>query len=117
MEMLVVLVLVGLLAGMALPNLLRTREAMERREELQSVLARIAALPYHAYNEGKTLVIRSEALPFELPTGWSIEVPEPVTYGFNGYCTGGRVVLIDHEGRRHSLLLSPPTCEPRTVAD
>lgn len=111
-ELLVVLVLVALLAGMALPSLLRLRESADRASAHNRILGLLAVLPYRAYISGKPMRLTDKP-PFDLPQGWSLRVPEPIVYLFSGVCEGGSLVLVAPDGVEYSVRLAPPRCRPQ----
>lgn len=50
-----------------------------------------------------------------LPTGWQVR-GRSIDISSTGFCSGGRLLLIDPKGRRAEYLLSPPRCEPKRLS-
>ena len=122
--MLVVLTIVGLLAGVALPQLQRMATSVELGNQRKSLESAIDGLGYQAYATGKPITLSDAAAapgsppqepPLKIPPGWRLEVPQPVRYAVNGVCGGGKIVIVDPAGGRESLLLKPPKCRLQTV--
>lgn len=116
-EILVVLIIVALLAGLTLPRL----HGMSRRHEIaaqrEAVLSEIANLNYRAYSAGQAIELSARndkgnaaGYPFSLPPDWRLEIPQTIRYSFNGICSGGRIILIDPDNQREDLRLVPPLC-------
>lgn len=117
-EILVVLVVIGLIAGVAMPNMVKMLQSAERAGQRDSLLSEIAGLGYRAYLTGQPLTLGGAAVagaesqpPFQIPQGWRIEIPRPITYNFNGICSGGEIILISPDERREIFQLDPPRCK------
>lgn len=117
-EILVVLVIVGLLAGIALPRLAATYASVENSSRRSAIHDQIEGLGYLAYASGKSIVLESSSesggqtkdYPLQLPIGWRVELPKPVRYSSQGFCGGGRLVINDPDGGRASFRLASPLC-------
>ena len=120
-EILVVLVIIGLLAGVALPRLYAISVRYEIAAQRSSLLTDIGNLGYRAYATGQAVELASvgttagKAAVVKIPAGWKIEAPQPVRYSFNGICSGGRITLVGPDQLRETFLLQAPLCQP--VAD
>jgi prepilin-type N-terminal cleavage/methylation domain-containing protein len=123
-EILVVLVIIGLLAGVALPRLFAISQRFEMAAQRESLLTEIGNLGYRAYNKGLPTELTSLAAsavnaaasaPISIPQGWRIETSQPIRYSFNGICSGGKVTLIGPDEFREELQLNPPKCKPTTI--
>lgn len=58
--------------------------------------------------------VNASFVTFPLPSGWQMEVDEPIYYRGSGFCTGGRVTLFI--GRvEHTYQLRPPLCRAELV--
>jgi len=112
-EILVVLVMIGLLAAVALPGMMRMKESVEYANQRDQILSSITSLSYQAYVTGQPITLKGESLPFRLPDGWTLETPNPIAYNFNGACSGGQMDIISPNGRRESFDLQPPRCRPQ----
>jgi len=115
-EILVVLVIIGLLAGVALPRLYAISQRYEFASQRASLLTEIGNLGYRTYNSGQPTELVSlpsaKSSLIQVPDGWKIDVPQPIHYGFNGICSGGKITMIGPDGSREALQLKPPLCKP-----
>lgn len=117
-EILVVLVIVGLLAGVALPRLYAIAQRYEIAAQRENLLTEIGNLGYRAYSSGRTTELVSLAAsasgsaPINIPQGWRIETRQPIRYSFNGICSGGEITLFGPDASREELQLTPPLCKP-----
>lgn len=126
-EILVVLVIIGLLAGVALPRLYDLARRFEAAAQKNNLLTGIGNLSYSAYQTGQALQLGAKsgapssdpavaaASVLNIPSGWHIEAPQPINYSFNGICSGGRLTLHGPDGYREQFILAPPLCRP--IAD
>lgn len=125
-EVLVVMVIIGLLAGIALPRLYDIARRYELAAQRQNLLIDIGNLSYRAYQSGQQIQLTSQGaatgetrqapLPLKVPAGWQIEVAQPVSYAFNGICSGGTFALVSPEGERERFVMAPPLCRPAVDA-
>ncbi len=117
-EILVVMVIIGLLAGVALPRLYAISQRYEVAAQRESLLTQITGLGYRAYNSGQPLELSAPSAPTTLviPAGWQMEIPQPIRYSFNGICNGGKITLIEPDGALDALQLDPPLCKPSAIA-
>ena len=121
-EILVVLVIIGMLAGVALPRFYAMAQQFEIAAQRSSLLTEIGNLGYRAYTNGQPIELGSvptpatknaaDAAPVVPPPGWQIEVPQPIHYSFNGICSGGKITLLGPNEFREELQLNPPLCKP-----
>ena len=117
-EILVVLVIIGLLAGVALPRLYALSVRYEIAAQREKLLTEIGMLGYRAYITGQPIELAPNTMPaangvlFVVPQGWLIEATQPIRYGFNGICNGGRITLVGPDKLREAYLLQAPTCKP-----
>ena len=114
-EILVVLVIAGLLAGIALPRLQSLARSMELSGQRKEIASQVEGLGYRAYTEGRALRLTAlpdakSELPVQLPEGWRIVVAEPIEYGVNGACRGGKLTLVYPDETRQGYELRPPMC-------
>lgn len=115
-EILVVLVIAGLLAALAAPAMQRTVGGVERGSQRAALAGEITALAYRAWVEGKPYTLGGDAeaptaYRLSVPAGWQVEFPKPITYAFNGICSGGGLVLHGPDGWREDLRLEGPRCD------
>lgn len=126
LEVVVVLAIVGLLTGIALPQLQRLARSVEISNQREALLTAVAGLGYRAYASSSPVVLdgslRREGpsgsqVPslIGLPAGWELRVAAPVLYSSNGVCGGGRLTVADPEGRVEHFILRPPHCRPDRI--
>ena len=115
-EILVVLVIIGLLAGVALPRLYAISQRYEIAAQRASLITEIGNLGYRTYNSGQPTELISlpaaKSAPIQVPQGWQIDVPQPIRYSFNGICSGGKLTLLGPDGSREVFQLNSPLCKP-----
>lgn len=123
-EMLVVMVILGLLAGVALPAMQRWFEAIQARSEGASLVegVRIGAFAAAARRLDQVLDERSFAadatapsgsprLKLVLPEGWRLLSAKPAVLLGTGMCLPGHAVLQTARGQRMRLTVSGSACE------
>jgi general secretion pathway protein G len=117
LELLVVILLLGVISGLAIPRLYALYESATRAFEREDLRRQIAALGYRAYVEARGFTLGDEedtslrSLPLAPPDGWQVAVTKPIAYHSNGVCSGGTLML-KHGGREEYLTLEPPLCQP-----
>jgi general secretion pathway protein G len=118
-EILVVLVIVGLLSGIALPRLTALYASVENASHRSAIQDQIEGLGYRAYISGQPIVLDSsggaseggtKAYPLQLPPGWRIDVSKSLRYSARGICGGGTLIVNDPDGGREAFRLAPPLC-------
>ena len=108
-EVMVVLALLALLAGLAAPNLLRLYDGFERATERARILDQVAGLGERAMLAGEGLVLLGSdpsddgdvpgrfshyrRLRADVPQGWWVAVAPPLVVHANGACLGATVEL------------------------
>jgi len=126
LEMLIVLTLVALIAGIAVPNFVRMMESFTASTKWSALLNEVDGLPYRAYAEGKPIRLSADNAPqllSALPQGWTIRVEASATsrpgfnngdgvvnYRENGWCDGGRITFATPEGAQRTVRLAAPRC-------
>lgn len=118
-EILAVLAIVGLLAGIALPRLARMMTSIEIANQRTDLIVELEGLGYRAYASGKPITLK-DAADFEnqpaaepvvlMPAGWQIKVLRPISYASNGVCGGGRIMIIAPDATQEVFRLDPPLC-------
>ena len=119
-EIIMVVTLIGLMAGIAVPRMVTLYESSRWASERDDVLRVIAGLGYTAFREARSFELThypgppdAEGLPLELPEGWRIDAEEPIRYSAEGVCFGGMLHL--SKGKRTMpVQLTPPLCVPRS---
>lgn len=128
LEILLVLAIMGLLAGVALPRMQKLAESLEISNQRSDLHAAIAGLGYRAYASATPLQLESAAvavssspgsakMAVEIPSGWRLQVPAAIRYAANGVCSGGKLAIIDPTGSRETYVLKPPRCVLEPLAD
>jgi prepilin-type N-terminal cleavage/methylation domain-containing protein len=127
-EVLVVMLILGLLVGIAIPNLQHMYNTVERDAQREAAVGAVTGLAYRAYVTGhpitlakgpsdaralKRLIADSETASDEgeFPKGWQIDLVDPIEYNFLGLCSGGRLKLIAPDGGEEAFLLKGPRCD------
>jgi prepilin-type N-terminal cleavage/methylation domain-containing protein len=113
LEVLVVLALIGVLMGLALPNLARYLDSLTYQSTWRSVQAEVNQLPVRAFESGRALQLDAktarEVLP-ALPSDWRIDVGSGVAYRASGWCEGGTVTITASSGEQRRWQLRAPQC-------
>ncbi len=125
-ELVVVLVILGIVGALALPNLQNLYAAATRRADRDLALDRIARLGADALLSGQGLIVWPAAAlegdgpgagylkrDLELPADWGFELDRPLLVRPNGVCLGARLTLTDPRGQRTVYDLEPPFCRAR----
>lgn len=107
LELLVVLVLIGLVAGTVGPNFFEAAQRMAGRNEEQQIRQQLNGLPLVALHQGERLEINKQGAPFTLPEGWQLVAEQPVVYQANGVCRGGQAELRQGDWRQQITLQAP----------
>lgn len=136
LELLVVLAVIGLMAGLAAPPFLRMIEQQRRVADAADVQRALAALPMAARAAERDLVVRpagasttalspapmvsplSSPLVHDisgLPLGWRAAPISDIWVRSDGVCFGGSVEVTAPDGVRALYALDPPLCAPRAL--
>jgi len=118
-EILFVLVIVGMLAGIALPRLASLYSSVENASQRRAIQDQIEGLGYLAYASGKPILLTSSGAsaketigyPLQLPIGWTVDVPQPLRYSSQGFCAGGALTIVDPGGGTEAYRLQMPLCK------
>ena len=132
LEMLVVLTVIALLAGIAVPNFMRMMQSFTAATKWAELLNEIDGLSYRAYVQGQPIQLSAETAPqllSTLPQDWTIKVEtgaqaasgsgisgtsitggRAISYRENGWCNGGRITFTTDEGARRTVDLAAPRC-------
>lgn len=114
LELLVVLALVGLIAGVAAPRAWKWVEGARVRNQAAEVMSALESLPSQAFFAGEARVIGVDAQSAALlrvPSEWRLDLPSPLRYEANGMTVGGRVRLWEGGALRADWLIQAPTGE------
>lgn len=107
LELLVVLVVLGSLAGLVAPALLRAADAARLRGARHDLTAALEALPVRAFGGGKPLEVGAAELRAQFadwPADWRLTMAEPLRYGASGVAAGGQLQLRQGAGPQAPLL-------------
>lgn len=119
LELLIVLALIALISGIAGPNLHKLLGAVERVTRHDGLVADIGGLSYRAFALGQGFELSNNTLHnllndgnpiLAVPDGWEIKIKQPISYTFNGFCSGGAITLIAPDSTVEQLLLDAPVC-------
>ena len=127
LELIVVLVILGVVGALALPNLQNLYASATRRADRDIALDQIARLGAEALLNGRGYVVWPAEAPWEgglpsagyarleleLPADWGFELDRPLLVQPNGVCLGAHLTLIDPRGQSTEHDLEPPFCRAR----
>ena len=132
LELLVVLTLFSLIAGLALPRLASIQFSFQNATDKDEVLMQLADIGYKVLQRGyggelqatktehpsfrpmpgrQEKTFRPPELPYTLPSGWSLSTKKNLVYLDNGICLGGEVQA-HSERESFTVILHPPYCQP-----
>jgi len=120
LELLLVLTLMGLMAGLVAPRLVTVYERLELAYQRRDLVKALAGLAWQAHSWRRAFVLDQYpsqtpvAFSLPLPPGWSLEADPPVRFLANGVCLGGVVQVLHGDHRLMELTLEPPYCNPRS---
>ena len=126
-ELVVVLVLVGLVAVLALPNVQRLYEGFTRQAEQGRILNQIAGLGREAMLRGQAFAVYGSggesgeessggrvsgyaSYALELPEGWELNLDRPLLVRPNGVCLGATMTLVHRGATAARVELQAPYC-------
>ncbi|WP_334021627.1 prepilin-type N-terminal cleavage/methylation domain-containing protein [Alteromonas sp. S015] len=116
LELLVVLVLMGLLMGIATPKVMQLYQSVQFSLERDDILFQLENLSFNVYKSGQPFELHSLANDEEqslitLPQGWVLDPAQTteITYSSLGFCMGGEARFVK-ENRELLLTLTPPSC-------
>jgi len=128
LELLVVLLILGLVAAVATPPLLRMVDSLQGQNRRDSILLYLRSLPLEAMRESRPHTLPEtpgyvplrEALGEDAAgtldpdrTGLRVWIPDTIEYRVNGACTGGVTHWELPDSRRITLELAAPQCRPQ----
>lgn len=120
LEILVVMLLMGLMAGMALPQLERTVRGVEVRSQRDAAVADLSRLSYRLYVLGRRFELTEKSASqllddgepaVHLARGWTLAAEQPIQFSAMGVCSGGTVQLKSPFGESIQLDLAAPACK------
>ncbi len=133
-EILVVLLIMGLLASVTVPNLQRLYNSVEHDAQRETALGAITGLAYHAYVTGQPINLpKGRSVPhlagtsttaetdakgvspngkdIVFPEGWQLDLAQPIAFNFLGICSGGKISLVAPDGTQEAFVLKGPRCD------
>lgn len=128
LELMVVLVIVGGITGLVMPNLVRLYEGISLTVERDSILDQLSNMGRVALLNQQTYMLQespnysdpdqhevstvSDYPPFNLetPPDWRITLDAPIIVRANGVCMGGNITLLYQGVPRFQTELKPPYC-------
>lgn len=111
LELLVVLSLVGLIAGVIAPRFSDFGDKLTFKNTQLEVRQKINGLPLLALRSASQLRIDDQGAPTELPANWRVTANPPIIYRSNGSCLGGEVEIWEGKIKRTGAHLQPPFCQ------
>jgi general secretion pathway protein G len=137
LELLVVIFLISLLAGLVVPRLTSMYDSIQQAYEREEVLARLGGLSYLAFQQSRDFELvsypvetsdknqtntsafteknPSSPAPLELPAGWQVRTEQPIHFFANGVCEGGMVYVLRQQ-QQFRVQLVPPFCLPKILS-
>ena len=118
-EMTVVLVILGMVTALALPNLVNLYQSIERRTSFDAAFSSFNALGRAANQQkggfvlsapGGRLEITDQSIALAFPENWRVELSGPVRFLSNGACLGGDIRIIEDQELLHHQSLEKPFC-------
>lgn len=125
LEMVVVLAIMALVAGVAAVRVFSLIDSWRVRSQLESIEGQFAHLPVLARQAGQEIVLPPSAASAEgiesqpvmtLPADWLVRFREPLRVHASGLCEGADVTL-EHGSRRFRRAITPPFCQVKPVGD
>lgn len=107
-ELLLVMALLALMAGMAVPRFTGWLAAAQLRAAEGGIKDWLEALPSRAFFLGQQLELADERLPETVPQGWYLRSEHPILYEANGMTAGGRVQVMAGDSVQAEFLVAPP---------
>lgn len=118
LELLVVLVLVGLFLGLAVPNLIRLLQANTLDAKVTEITQKIGLLSRIAHDSGTEIEVAEQNVKEYFGDLDSIEIsiPQPLYINSKGLCFGGRLSISNGTVKRSFEVLRP-FCKVRPAND
>lgn len=116
-ELLVVLVILGLVSSMALPNLVRAYASLSFNSDLETVKMSLSSLGHRAFLANQSIEVTSGVELSEWiqpPEGWILTVIEPLVVRSNGFCIGGAISVANGNTSK-TLRITAPHCSVSDV--
>ncbi len=123
-EMIAVLTLTAIMAGVALPAMQRWFDSISQRAQLAEVSIQFQRLASRAALLSQTVIIDKNSwqmklsdgdIALALPDGWSVVSDKPIVFFHSGVCSGGQVDMAAPQKRKISLQIAPVSCQVSIV--
>lgn len=123
-EMVAVMALVSLMAGIALPAMQRWFDSISNRAQLSEISIQFQRLASRATLLSQTVILNKDSwrdkmndgeLMLALPDGWSVTSKTPIIFFHSGVCAGGDVNLQGPQNRNVQLHITSTTCDVSIV--
>jgi general secretion pathway protein G len=111
LELLIVLLLMSLMAGLVAPRVLAQLAGAEQRAAFRQARDVIDRLPLQAFAQGQALEVSADQLMATQgwPEGWRVSLSSPLRYSPTGIASGGEVRLRGADGAERSASVEPFT--------
>jgi len=136
LELLVVLLVFSLLAGIIFPRLTTMYDSVQVAFERDEVFAHLGELGYLAFRQSRDFTLYpsdsntdhsdedesedskliKEPSILKLPEGWKVQVDTPILFSANGVCNGG-IIKLQYQQQQFRVKLKPPFCQPELATD
>jgi prepilin-type N-terminal cleavage/methylation domain-containing protein len=109
LELLIVLLLMSLMAGLVAPRVLAQLAGAEQRAAFRQARDVVDRLPLQAFARGEALEISTDQLMASegWPAGWRVSLTAPLRYSPNGIASGGELLLRGPSGAEHAARIEP----------
>jgi prepilin-type N-terminal cleavage/methylation domain-containing protein len=110
LELLVVLAMVSMLAGLVGPAAVRAVEGAETRALHRRLVAVVEALPLEAYRSGQPLALNATELRARLGPAAKdaqLRLQQPLAYSAEGVARGAQLSLVDARGGERVWVVQP----------
>ena len=110
-EMLVVLVLLSLMTGMAVPSLWNSYLRRSEQMQVEAIVHQVAALRRQARQQGEPLLLNAADFRHQgkvaLPDDWQVQKMQQLRFLTNGVTNGGEVLLQAPSGWKWTIRYRP----------
>jgi prepilin-type N-terminal cleavage/methylation domain-containing protein len=119
LELLVVMLLTGMIAGLAAPRFYEAFQRRQRESDFRLTEQRVVLLRHRLLAQATEFELDAESvaktLPdgyvaLELPEGFRLDVPKPIRFSANGACSGGSLSIVSADRERRELNFTAPFC-------
>ena len=109
-EIVVVLLLLGLVSGIAVPRLITLFNSLQTKNTLAEIHQVLQSAPQDAYIEGRQIDLSTHLIESGVvPDSWQFMFPEPIRVKANGVCLGGQM-LLHAGGQTYRYQITAPLC-------